>query len=582
MTRTAGGNARSVGYRLAHAIGTLILGTGALWALEPRRRAAPPPPDGQVQWSAAPEASAAAMAIEARLGGGRPSPGDPTGDERQALARLYAPGRGEPLWVRPSGSLTADADDALSLIAAAPADGLDPADYRLATLTAQAVALERARPPDPERIADADLTLSAGVLRYFQHLHLGRIDPRAIGVRLIVEPEGHDFVQLLHAALATHSLRATAARLAPPLPQYAALRRELARYRAIGEVPLDPMAGGVRAVRPGDSYPAAAALRRRLVTFGDLPADAPRPEDDTYDETLAGGVRRFQARHGLEPDGVIGRATRAALDVPVAQRIRQIELALERLRWLPDFEDERVIALNIPMFRLWTSTGVPAGEPGPAMRAIVGRALITETPVFAAHLRSVVFRPYWNVPRSILLKEILPQVRRHPELMERGDFEAVRGQSDAAEVVPPGPSTLAGLRAGTLRLRQRPGPANALGLVKFVFPNDADVYLHGTPAVELFSRARRDFSHGCIRVEEPAALAEWVLAEEGGWDRARVEAAMAAAAPSTVELSRPIRVVLFYTTAVVVPADGGLHFADDIYDHDARLDAALARRRPRS
>jgi murein L,D-transpeptidase YcbB/YkuD len=186
------------------------------------------------------------------------------------------------------------------------------------------------------------------------------------------------------------------------------------------------------------------------------------------------------------------------------------------------------------------------------------------------------------VPRSILLKEILPEVRRHPELLQRSDFEAVRGQSDAAVVVPPGPETLAGLRAGTLRLRQRPGPANALGLVKFVFPNDADVYLHGTPAVELFGRARRDFSHGCIRVEAPLALAEWVLAEEPAWDRARIEAAMAGATSSTVELSRPIRVVLFYTTAVVVPEDTALHFADDIYGHDARLDAALARRAPRS
>jgi murein L,D-transpeptidase YcbB/YkuD len=212
------------------------------------------------------------------------------------------------------------------------------------------------------------------------------------------------------------------------------------------------------------------------------------------------------------------------------------------------------------------------------MRAIVGRALRTETPVFVAMLESVVFRPYWNVPRSILLKEILPAAERDRDLAQRTDYEVVTASGDPPEVVPIGPGTIDGLRRGTLRLRQRPGPANALGLVKFVFPNDADVYLHGTPAVELFAHARRDFSHGCIRVEDPAALAEWVLRDEAGWDGHRIASAMAGPASSSVQLSRPIRVVLHYTTAAVLPEDGSLHFADDIYRHDAALEQALARR----
>jgi murein L,D-transpeptidase YcbB/YkuD len=548
MTRSPTRAVRARGRRSARAVGILALGIAALWGLD---------------WGHRPGARQA-----------RPP---------QAQATLDARGPTGRSWVDASGRLTRDGRDALALLATAPADGLDPDDYQVDRLAASLADLERSRPPDPAGAATADRMLGAAVLRYLQHLHLGRIDPRAVGVRLVVEPERHDFAEMLDDALAAHDLASLAASLAPPLPQYAALRRELARYRAIGGAGGGPLPAPAGALRPGDAYPGAEGLRRRLQAFGDLPAGAPPPADPgSYDEVLAEGVRRFQVRHGLEPDGVLGAATRAALDVPVERRIRQIELALERLRWLPDFGDERVIALNIPMFRLWTSDGVGTNEPGPTMRAIVGRALSTETPVFTALLRSVVFRPYWNVPRSILVKEILPAIRRDPDLLQRSDYEAVRGQGDAAEVVPVGPETPALLRDGTLRLRQRPGPANALGLVKFVFPNDADVYLHGTPAVALFGRARRDFSHGCIRVEEPAALAEWVLREEPGWDRARIEAAMAAASSSAVELSRPIRVVLFYTTAVVMPEDGSLRFAPDIYRHDARLDGALARARPRS
>jgi L,D-transpeptidase YcbB len=330
-------------------------------------------------------------------------------------------------------------------------------------------------------------------------------------------------------------------------------------------------------IRPGDRLVAADALRRRLVAFGDLAADTESAAGaDVYDDVLSVGVSHFQARHGLAADGVLGRATQAALAVPVPSRIRQIELALERLRWLPEVGHERLVALNIPMFLLGTWDGTREAGPALRMRAIVGRALISETPVFTAMMQSVVFRPYWNVPRSILLKEILPALERDPGELRRLDLEIVDGQSDEAHVVPATPVTLARLRDGTLRLRQQPGPGNALGLVKFVFPNDADVYLHGTPAPELFDHLRRDFSHGCVRVEDPTALAEWVLRDEPGWDRTRIEAAMAAKTPLRVWLSTPIRVVLFYTTAAV-SEDGTVHFAEDIYGHDAKLADALVR-----
>ena len=291
-------------------------------------------------------------------------------------------------------------------------------------------------------------------------------------------------------------------------------------------------------------------------------------------------MKRFQIRHGLEPDGVRGKGTQAALRVPLAWRVRQIELALERLRWLPDLGDRRLIALNIPMFRFWAWDSTPPNDaPSLTMNVIVGRALSTETPVFDEEMREVIFRPYWNVPRSILRHEILPLLERDPDYLGRQNMEIVRGDGDDARPVGATAENLALLRQGALRVRQRPGPHNALGLVKFVFPNEENVYMHGTPVQSLFSRSRRDFSHGCVRVEDPVALAEWVLRERPEWTRQRILSAMAGERPVSVSLPRPIQVILNYTTAVVMPEDGTIHFADDIYRHDTRLDRALARPR---
>lgn len=243
---------------------------------------------------------------------------------------------------------------------------------------------------------------------------------------------------------------------------------------------------------------------------------------------------------------------------PGSPHVRQIELALDRLRWLPDLDRQRVLVVNIPMFALWAFEEHRAdGAPALEMGVIVGRARTTRTPVFAAEMGSIVFRPYWYIPESILKHEILPAVARDPDYLQRHDME----------IVP-----------GTRSVRQRPGPGNSLGLVKFVFANPYDVYMHATPTIRLFGERRRDFSHGCIRVEDPVALAAWVLDGQDGWTRDAVIAAMGGTATRTVELSRPVRVLLFYTTAMYVPADGTIRFADDIYGYDALLDQALRTR----
>jgi L,D-transpeptidase YcbB len=481
------------------------------------------------------------------------------------LVALYAPEGYAPLWLGADGAPNRDAREALGAIERAGDEGLDPADYR----------------PHEIDLAGFDVTLSAGMLRYVHDVHVGRVDPASVGVKLSAPPDRDTFVQLLRTAIGRHQIAQAIADARPPIAQYGALRDMLTRYK---ELAADAAETGevwpetAPVVRPGDRASGLGVLHRLLVGFGDLAEDTPAPgRADLYDGALVDGVKRFQRRHGLDPDGILGVKTQAALRVPLAWRVREIELALERLRWLPYLGDRRLVVLNIPMFRLWAWDAIaPSGKPLFAMNAIVGRALKTETPVLLEEMREVIFRPYWNVPPSILHKEILPAISREPGYLSREDMEIVSGQGDGARPVEATPENLALLRRGALRLRQRPGPSNALGLIKFVFPNEENVYMHGTPARALFARSRRDFSHGCVRVEDPVALATWALKDRPGWGRDRVLAAMEGSQSLHVSLTQPIRVILFYTTAAVMPEDGTLRFAEDIYGYDARLDRALS------
>jgi len=499
---------------------------------------------------------------------------------RRELATLYDAVGSRPLWVDGAGHPTADAQEALGLLSGAAAEALDPADYAASVLQGEAKVLENAPSPSASSIADFDIGLSDATLRYLKHLHNGRIDPRAIGFRMMAPRDDHNFVGLLGSAVGRHRVQQLATELAPPLVLYRKLRDMLSRYRDLaGDSTLAPVRVPERTLRPGDTAADLGSIFELLGRTGDLsPSLAARPPA-TYDEALVGAVKRFQQRHGLEPDGVIGPGTRAALRVPLTERLRQIELALERLRWLPHLDPERFIAVNIPMFRLWVWDSIPAkGAPSFGMNVIVGRPLSRQTPVFVEQMDYIVFRPYWNVPSSIVRGEILPAIARDPTYFERHDMEIVSGQGDNARIVPPTADSIEQLRQGRLRVRQRPGPGNSLGTVKFVFPNDANVYLHSTPAPQLFSESRRDFSHGCVRVEDPVALAEWALKSEKGWTRERIIAAMDGPRPLQVNLTRPIQVILFYVTATVMPDDGSVHFAQDIYGHDAKLDRALRRR----
>ena len=501
------------------------------------------------------------------------------GLSRAALRRLYGDSLQRPLWTD-GGRPTPQAQQVLDLLEGSEARGLRPADYGVTALREGLDGLARASAPADADVARVDVGLSVSLMRLVAHLHAGRVNPRALRFNLPETHSGLDLVALVRPMAGADDVDEAVRAVEPPYAGYRALVEALARYRALasGPDPRPPVRREV--VRPGDRYPEAVALARYLAALGDLPPErvatlaadtAPR-----LDAELVEGLVAFQLRHALDADGVLGPATMAALRVPLAQRVRQIELTLERWRWMPDVLPERLVVVNVPAFRLFALERAAAGRPVLRMNVIVGEAERRRfTPLFVGTMREVVFRPYWDVPPSIARGELLPRIRRRPGYLEREELEIVRGGDHDAVVYAPTAANFARVASGYLRLRQRPGPKNALGAVKFVFPNPYNVYLHGTPAQELFARTRRDFSHGCIRVEDPTALAEWVLAGQEGWDRVAIADAMTSEERSQrVSIARPLPVYVLYATAVA-GENAPLRFYPDLYGHDAALARAL-------
>jgi L,D-transpeptidase YcbB len=479
------------------------------------------------------------------------------------------------------GRPTPEARQAVSLLSAAADHGLDPGDYGAQALgDLLARAQQQALPVAAQSSAEPSLT------RLFEHfladLHVGRVDPQAVEQRYrAAGGERFEPSKALQRALQQKNLALAVQEAEPAHPQYAALRRALAQYRRIAteggwEHPLPALPKRTRGqpkLESGQDWSGVVALARRLRFLGDLgsePVTGPR-----YDGPLVDAVRRFQMRHGLTADATLGPSTLAALEVSPTARVRQLELSLERLRWTPHARQGRMIEVSLPEFALrayQVRDGVVQQEL--EMKVIVGKAPQHPTPVFDQDLRFVEFSPYWNVPLSIARTETIPKLRKDPDHFADQGFEFVR--RDGTVEVGLEDSHLDAVLSGQMRLRQRPGSRNALGSVKFVFPNQDNIYLHHTPSVGLFERDRRDFSHGCIRVEQPRDLAEFVLRGMAGWDRARIDAAMEKGSSQTLRLSESVPVVLTYGTSRVQGEQ--IYFYRDLYGLDRVLDRALRQR----
>ena len=471
----------------------------------------------------------------------------------------------------------AQAREAVELLAGADSHGLEPQDYGAPALGLAVQQAAQGAPLDAAATAQLEQALSAAMQRYLSDLRRGRVDPQKIRHNFgPAERESFDAAAYLQAALAERRLPQAAAEAAPRLPVYNKLREALARYRERAghpawRQPLPALPGGK--LVPGQAYAGLAGLAERLAVLGDsAPATPAAPLPPRYEGALVEAVKVFQMRHGLGADGVIGKATLAALQVTPAARARQIELALERLRWTPLLQGPRMVVVNIPEFVL-RAYEVQDGriEVREEMKVVVGKSLDTRTPVFDEDMRFIEFSPYWNIPPSIARAETVPRLRRDPGYLARQDMEFVLAGGQVQTAVTP--ALLGAVLDGQARIRQRPGAKNALGDIKFVFPNRDNIFLHHTPATELFKRERRDFSHGCIRVEAPVALARFVLKNMSEWTPERIETAMRRGQSATLKLAEPVPVLLAYGTALV--KDGRAFFFEDIYGLDRVLDQAL-------
>jgi murein L,D-transpeptidase YcbB/YkuD len=502
-------------------------------------------------------------------------------DYRYIIDSLYSMHRWRPIWTA-GGRPTRDAREALDLLRTARDRALEPDDYDAPALERRLAELASGGGASARDVAWVEMTLTVGVLRHLSDVHIGRVNPRTLAVGINVQPKKLDLARVVRDAVAAHRVASLVRDVEPRFAQYRSLLLAHARYRALADSQLPPVKAS-RTVKAGERFADVAALRRRLAAFGDLSsADlAAASGDTTYDARTVAAVARFQARHGLAPDGVLGPATVAAIALSPSVRVKQLAMAVERIRWLPAFDDGPFIVVNVPSFELYAFDAVGGdGTPSLIMNVVVGKAGAGRaTPLFEDEMRYVVFRPYWVIPPGIMRSEILPAVRRDRGYLARNDMELYQGDGDNGRAVAATSANLSRVASGTLGIRQRPGARNALGPAKFIFPNDHNVYLHGTPAIDLFSLARRDFSHGCVRVQDPAALAEWVLRDRERWSRAQVEAAMQGRPSNRVDLARPLPVTIYYSTAVVRPG-GIVAFYGDVYGHDARLERALAKGYP--
>jgi murein L,D-transpeptidase YcbB/YkuD len=554
----------------------------------------------------------------------------------------------EPVWLK-GNKPTEQARQMMAAFAACGTDGLDPEDYDSAPSNAAPDSLPSGAARNSSRwVARAasihsaqdraafDMAMTVSAMRYLNDEHNGRVDPKRFNFGIDINQKRYDLAKFLsEKIIASNNVGAALVTVPPQSNEY---KRTLAAFRRWVELAKQDPGGGLppvaRQMKPGDAYAGAARMRELLVLDGDLKEDALQTDapgtiavntdkataPKRYEPAWSAAVRHFQFHHGLQADGKIGPPTIAAMNVPTAERVHQLAIALERWRWLPDLYQNAPVFVNLPEFKLrvYSSEPPPALDLKPAglqdvavvhaserpppadmtsdhtkialeMNVVTGKAGIKppekkgeqpedhQTPMLVNLMRYLIFRPYWSVPIDITQREVLPGIVKDPNYLAEHDFEIVDHRRKPVDYTPMLDKKLL---HGELMVRQEAGPDNSLGLVKFMFPNPYSIYLHSTPAVGLFSRARRDYSHGCVRVEKPLALAAWVLRDRQDWTPDKIDEAMNTGDDNkAVGLKQTIPVTIFYDTAYVEP-DGTVDFTRDIYEYDKLLDETLAAGRP--
>jgi murein L,D-transpeptidase YcbB/YkuD len=490
------------------------------------------------------------------------------------VRRFYEHRDAAPAWVNHANLSTA----VLKILRTARAHGFAPEDYGEPQLTERLATFQqstsvRSRPDAPtvrlntpdrlRQMAELDVRLTTALLAFGRDVAAGRTSPAALDRRWKARRELPDLAATLDAA--GGDLEAWIDTVRPQHPEYAALQQALIHLQTQHEKggwPVVP--AGTFA--PGRSNPSVIALRQRLTASGFLARAAASNTAPVYTSEDEAGVRAFQEFHGLKSTGIADGATQAAMNVPIADRIRQIELNLERWRWMPNDFGARHLLVNIPYFHL---TARENGKPVMDMRVVVGKPDGHKTPVFSSEMATVVFSPYWNIPDSIVAGETAPAMARDSAYLKKNNIEILNVSGSGGRPVDYASVNWDDARQlRRLAFRQRPGPGNALGRVKFLFPNQFDVYLHDTPAHALFARPARALSHGCVRVEEPEALAKYILRGYPEWDETQILQAMQAGVEKHVKLKETIPVHIVYFTAWV-DENGGLHFQPDVYRYDA-------------
>ncbi|MDI9570083.1 MAG: L,D-transpeptidase family protein [Pseudomonadota bacterium] len=533
----------------------------------------PPPPAAKTPaWEHGADYTELQKAIADRLAAtDRNRDGKPIGPTLRE--RFYREGDCRPAWAR-EGIISTQVRKLTQLLKEAEQEGLNPEDYQVTQIETLTDRLEEATRAGeavrPETWAEWDILLTDAFLRYGRHVSEGRLDPAKWFYQWVPYRRTTDLVEVLTEALKSGDVEGALRRLPPRYPAYGQLRTELAKYRLIAAQ------GGWRPIpeklklRRGSAGEAVNLLRRRLLVDGDLDPAA-SGKSNRFDRELEAALQRFQRRHGLRESGVVDEDTRKALNFAVEKRIRQIEWNMERWRWLPDELGPRYIMVNIPDFRLFA---VENQVTVMSMKTVVGKAS-QPTPVFMDNMSYLELNPTWNVPNSIVAEEMIPKAQKDPEFLGKKRIRLYSNWSPTAKEIDP--KTIDWRKVNPKRFPYRmiqDSGVNPLGRIKFMFPNQFDVYLHDTTQKSLFQRPRRMYSHGCIRVEKPFELGAWVLKDDPAWSQERLVGEIRKGKRQQVNLSKPLPVYVIYLTAWF-DTRGHIHFRDDIYDYDKSLEKVL-------